>query len=81
MTSLNWRNVAWLATKRLRCKRVSRILILHLILEAMFKSRFPAILMVQTMFTPVFGPDKHTSEVRFPVQTMCKKFIFSGFIL
>ena len=46
-------------------------------LEVMFKSHFPAILKVQNMFTPVFGPDKHTGEVRFCVKTMHKKVYFS----
>ena len=43
----------------------------------MFKSHFPAVLKVQTMFTPIFGPDKHTSEVRIRVKT---KLIFLGYI-
>ena len=47
-------------------------------LEAMFKSHCPAILKVQTEFTPVFGPDKLTGEVRFYVKTMCKKVDFFG---
>ena len=47
----------------------------------MFKSRFPAILMVQTMFTPVFGCDKHSIEVRFRLKTMCKKLNFFGFYI
>ena len=29
-------------------------------LEAMFKLHFPDILKVQTMLTPIFGPDKQT---------------------
>ena len=47
----------------------------------MFKSRFPAILKVQTMFTFVFGPNKHTCEVRFRVKTMPKKFDFFEFLI
>ena len=31
------------------------------------------------MFTSAFGPDKHTSEVRFRVKTMRKKLIVSRF--
>ena len=50
------------------------------IVEAMFKSRFPVILKVQTMFTPILGPDKHTGEVRFRVKTMHKKLIFWRFV-
>ena len=46
----------------------------------MFKSRFPAILKVHTMFTHAIGPDKHTGEVKFRVLAMCKKLMFSGFI-
>ena len=41
----------------------------------MLKSRFPAILKVQTMSAPVFGPDKNTDEVRFHVKTMRKNLI------
>ena len=73
-------NTASLATLRYRRKRVSRILILHLILEAMFELRFPAILKEQTVFTPAFGPDKHTHEVRFREKTLRKKLIFRVFI-
>ena len=40
---------------------------------------FPAILKVQSMFPPIFGPDKHTGEVGFCVKTMRKKLIFSCF--
>ena len=31
---------------------------------------------MQTMFTPVFGPNKHTGEVRFRLKIMCIKLIF-----
>ena len=47
-------------------------------LEAMSKLRFPAILKVQTIHTPVFGPDKHTGEIRFRVKTMRKKVDIFG---
>ena len=46
----------------------------------MFKSCFLAILKVQTLFTAVFAPHKHTGVDRLRIKTMCKKLIFWGFI-
>ena len=61
-------------------RRISRTLILHPMLEAMFKLRYPAILKVQTIFTPVFGPYKHTGEIRFRIKTMRKNDFFGVYI-
>ena len=46
----------------------------------MLQSYFPVNNMVQTMFTPILIPDKHTNELRINVNPISKKLKFLRFI-
>ena len=53
--------------------------LLQVATSSMPQSCFPVINKVQTMFPPIFIPDKHTRELRIYVNPMSKKFNFFKF--